>query len=459
MLFDHATALTHAATRWDRIRWEHRVSANAGLECAEMDLARALRDANGKAGIDPGKTARDARAFAGEVFSRVISDPDELDQAVPWAKRAQDLASSLEGFDGLRAALAGDPDLGAIATRRILEAVAERLPALLETDEDDEQAARRAEGKFRAGVRRALKAAQEDVAEAREALEGIAPGMGSVPATHEQQDPTRLALADMLLRNPRFSEVLRRAGKLRRIAQSKATRRARGVGTIVGLERGADLGRVLPAQLARLQHPALRALALKDMAERALMQYRVEGREPQGRGPIVIMVDESSSMEGHSELWAKAVVIAAVRQAQAEQRPVSLCYFDHRIRTKIRIFADGSADQPYANVAGVVQDALTRRPAGGTSFNDPLTWGMDELENGADRADLIMVTDGWADASDEVLARLEAQRERGTRVFGLLVGGGRMGGLGPLCDEVVDLDATPEDQIADRLAGAVPVGP
>lgn len=425
-----------------------------------MDLAHTLRELDGKAGIDGDTAAKAARTFAGEVFSRLVADPAEAEQPVTWAKRAQDVASTLEGFDGLRAALGGDPDLGAIATRRILEAVTERLPGLIQAEDDqDERARQRAEAKFRMGLRRACEAADEDIAEAREALEGIAPGMGSVPATHEQEDTTRLALADLLIRHPEFREVLRRAGKLRRIAQSTATKRAQGVGTIVGLERGADLGRVLPAQLGRLQHPILRALALKDLAERALMQYRVEGREPQGRGPIVIMVDESGSMLGRSELWAKAVVIAALRQAVVERRSVALCYFDHQIRTTITMDADGRAPTPYGDVAGVVRDALTRRPAGGTSYDAPLAWGLDALEAGDDRADLIMVTDGYASATPAVLARLEAQRERGTRVFGLLVGGGDMGTLGPLCDEVVDLDATPEDQIDDRLAGLVPVSP
>ena len=240
---------------------------------------------------------------------------------------------------------------------------------------------------MRSALRRAIEQATETVADAREALEGLAPGMGTAPPSYEQDDTTRLTLAEMLISNPAFAEVLRRAGKLRRMADAKAKRKAPGVGTIVGLERGADLGRVLPSQLARLKHPKLRMLVMKDFADRALMQYRIESQEPQGRGPIILMVDESGSMEGNPNMWAKAAVIAAIRQGQAQKRPVALCFFDTRILGAWFMDADGTVwnatrsapavklDQ-YGTVGDLIMECLRRGTAGGTDFSAPFQWSV-----------------------------------------------------------------------------------
>jgi len=490
MFFTKTEALTHEASRWDRLRWGARVDAHGALRVAEKDLTDMIRE-----NVQKDNGAKLAHTFGGEVFARLCEDPAAIEGADSWASRAQSIVSDVPEFEALRAAVANDPDMAALATKEILAAVSQGLPAILASDkvkemeregqdgqeqsnpgqgdqdgEGDTPQPSRQEAAMRAILRRAIGKASSQVAEAREALEGLAPGMGSTPATHEQEDTTRLTLAAMLLDNPAFREVLRRAGKLRRMAASDAKRRAPGVGTLVGLERGADLGRVLPSQLSRLVHPRLRLLVMKDIAERALMQYKIEGQEPQGRGPIVVLVDESGSMKGDSTRWAKAAVIAAIRQGQAEGRAVSVAFFDTQILGAYRLDKDGTAHNltRYAPVEStgvfgktqdVIQACLTRGTAGGTDFTAPISWALDILENGDDRADIILVTDGRANISEDALARLTEQKERGARLYALTVGVGDVSALETMATEVLALDVIPEDEIAGRLARAVPTSP
>lgn len=463
------TALTYNARRWDRVRWERRADEHEGIRQSELTFADRLIDVPSA----ERKSARqDARTFAGEVFSRLVGNPERLETpAAPWAGKAQDAIDEIPEFAGLAEQVRGDSDMAALATRHLLDSVGERL-ASLDADETPEGEPSRAAAGMRAALRRGLAKATEEVVEAREALEGLAPGMGSAPTPSEQEDTTRLMLAKMLTENPAFREVLRRAGMLRRMAASTAKRRAKGVGTVVGLERGADLGRVLPAGLARLRHRRMRTLVHKDIAERALLQYRIEGHEPQGRGPIVLLVDESYSMTGRGMRWAKAAVIAAIRQGVAEKRPVWLAYFDTQVLNAYHLEADGTAHaisttdpaevigSRWGNVSDLTREALTRGASGGTDFGPALAWGLDVLERAEERADMILVTDGLAHADAATVERLTAQKERGTRLFGLTVNGGRLSPtIEALCTEAVDLDETPEEGLPGRLAGTVPTAP
>src|SRR3972149_5183062 len=77
---------------------------------------------------------------------------------------------------------------------------------------------------------------------------------------------------------------------------------------VYDISLGNDIGRIIPAELSFLRHKALRKDFLKRLIEGRLLQYYL--KEEKGRGPLVVCVDGSSSMEGHKEMWAKAVCLS-----------------------------------------------------------------------------------------------------------------------------------------------------
>lgn len=467
--------LVYDTSRWERLLFDARAGAGA-----VNDAVGQIRAAE----IGAGAKERDARPnatdFTSELFSRLYADPSKLDQSngPKWAETAHEIAGSLPEFEALREAVSNDPDMSALAAAEVARAIAERLPEILRETErnENENPGNPGNGKggnsgsaeaaaVRAALRRAVGRATQRVGDAREALSGLAPGLEAAPPTHEQADNGRLVLAERLLQDPRLRDVLRKAGRISRLAKdTRKTRDQHAKEEVVDIERGADLARILPSGLARLRHPLLRKLALREIVERQAIQYRLEGTETLGRGPIVVLLDRSGSMSGEPERWASAAAIALVGVGVRERRPVTIVEFTARVDTVTRVSGNtGSALSPY-DPASVTRSGMTipeialplasRRSTGGTSFGPVLRYG---LRCGAldDRADLIFVTDGLAEADDDALAKMADAKARGLRIWALTVNGGSLSpAIEAIADAAVDLD-TVED-IGAAIAEVMP---
>lgn len=445
-------------SKWEALLFERRAR-----------VAGAVRDA-----VQGGPLPeRDALDLGADLFGRLYGDPKQVDGPT-WAEKAHEAVDSLPEFAALRERVAGDPDLAAIAAAEILSAVSKTADESRKAEADPKWKAEKGQApiadRLRAALRGAVRTASQRVDETAEALAGIAPGLASVPPQHEQADPKRFTLANRVRKDRRLQEILRRSGRLLRSADARD--RARSVHAreeVVDLERGADLGRVLPAQLARLRHPALRALALRDLVERQAIQYRLEGSEPLERGPIVVLLDESGSMGGDPHDWARAVGIACLGVASKERRPATVVGFDGGIRSIVHLDADGVAwsyshryrtdRTPVAcepTRLGDVGDAVLFVAAqgcpGGTDYAPAFRLALAGLPRGVadERADLVLVTDGAAELDEDLRAAVERLRaEKGLRVRALTLNGGSASGtVQALCDVVVDLDRAPSKDAA-----------
>jgi hypothetical protein len=122
------------------------------------------------------------------------------------------------------------------------------------------------------------------------------------------------------------------AGRFTRIAQQKRrTKVKHGAEEICDVELGNDLGRLLPVELVKLRHPRLHALALRDLLERKAMQYALTGKEKMGKGPLVLLLDRSGSMDGK-----------AIRASIAQKFPpyATLSPFQKSVLIRTSLFAD-----------------------------------------------------------------------------------------------------------------------
>jgi uncharacterized protein with von Willebrand factor type A (vWA) domain len=238
---------------------------------------------------------------------------------------------------------------------------------------------------------------------------------------------------------------------------------------VVDLERGNDLARVLPSQLVGLRHAALRKLTLLRLAEGTALQYRLEGKEPQGRGPIVVILDASGSMSGDPMSWANAVGIACMGLAVREKRPVTVLHFDVRILQCVHVNAKGEAYTVATGkggkatlvpggIASVAMMVASMNACGGTDYDVAMKVALDGLPNGIRdaRADFVFVSDGDCSIRPDTLDFIAKQRkEQGMRVHGLLVNGGSMSpAVRAICDSLVDIDASANK--GEDIAGALP---
>jgi uncharacterized protein with von Willebrand factor type A (vWA) domain len=181
--------------------------------------------------------------------------------------------------------------------------------------EEDEMATLRAVGK-------ALTAASAEVTEAREAAAALGLGAGS-PGSSDARSITTL------YRRVRTDASLRRicelAGRFRRVAQSRQRRKLlHGSDDIVGVTLDGDIGRVLPHELARLAIPECEEDVLRRLVERQVLSRDYRASEPVGKGPIIVAVDESGSMEGEPVHTAKALALAMAWIARQQRRWAAL---------------------------------------------------------------------------------------------------------------------------------------
>lgn len=225
------------------------------------------------------------RLFAGEIEPLANGERDRV--FGDWAERIHDTIGQLPAFERLAQECRGRADESAMA----VEALANEL----RPDQPDDALRRLA----RAACGKAATAIQE-LRELMEGLEHVA--FGHAPGTlaganGESTDGESIrSLAARLRSNARLRRIALLAGRFKRIAATKRRQRVRhGADEIVDVERGGELSRLLPSELAKLTRSRLRLLALRDLLERQAMSYRLEGTETLGKGPFVVAIDKSAS--------------------------------------------------------------------------------------------------------------------------------------------------------------------
>lgn len=215
--------------------------------------------------------------------------------------------------------------------------------------------------------------------------------------------------------------ILEQAGRMTQIARSvRAAKSRRGPGAIVGVEQAGDVARALPSELVALcpgAHPGLRLDFLKRLQAREVSCRKMEASENVGRGPIVLCMDQSGSMSGSREIWAKGLALTLLRLASEDGRAFAFVPFAHGVGRTWR-FDAGSTPGP-----DVLLSMLESFLDGGTDFQAPLDEALTLLESSELRkADVVFLTDGQAylDPTWEASWRARADA-KGARVWSILV--------------------------------------
>lgn len=396
------------------------------------------RTARGLPRADPSDPVE--RALEDELFERLYAgeaEPIPEAQRVPplasWAQRIHDTIAQLPAFERLAQDCRGRSDEAAMAVEALMNE--------LRPDDADDVLRR----SIRAGCGKAVEAVEQ----LRDALDGLEHvGFGtSPPGAPGTGEPAR-SLAARLRDDARLRRIAQLAGRFRRIAGGKRRSRVRhGADEIVDIEQGADLGRLLPLELAQLVHPRTKLLTLRSLVESACLQYRLEGTETLGKGPLVVAIDKSGSMEGEKDVWATAVALALLDVAQHEKRPFALLCFDGAVKHE-SIVLPGAA---------LPEAALFVPADGGTNIDNVVRRGLEIIEEqrpGALReADIVLITDGGSDPAGAPELR-ERAAKLGVTVLGIAIDV-EPSRLEPWCDEVItahDMNRV-DERAADALFG------
>lgn len=402
--------------------------------------------------------------FADEVFGRLYAGgehealPDEKANAklAGWARKFHDACSEMPAWSRLLTDCRGDAIASAIAVERVLASVKPQEEP--EPQEPGKPAPRPPPGgkaqspeEIRRAVNVAVQRAEKEIEQTREALEGLN-GVGAGRERGEDGGAMDLRSVRNLVARLRDNRSLRRiaelAGRFKRIAARKRRERTRhGCDEITDVETGADLGRLLPSETVKLNHPSLRLAFLRDLMERRALQYEMAGTEEKGRGPIVAVVDKSGSMMGAPDEWATAICLALLDRAKSEKRPFALVLFESYVKHVAVVPVGGTLDE----------GAILVGCSGGTHIGGAVERALSIVEEGASaglrKADLVLITDG-IDSTQEAPRLREKARALSTSIIGIGIGVTK-DALSPWCDSaesVLRLD-TMDEAISDSLFG------
>lgn len=356
---------------------------------------------------------------------------DELpDDVKEQHKRAQSAQGALEDIFAN-----GDPN-GADADefKAALDAVrqaGEELDKALDANEDA----------VRQAIRGAVDKATEEADENASAMSVLGHGNEGGELTSGMSTEARAKLASLVKNSARLKEIVRIAGRMKQIALRKQAEKADYERQeLQGVEFGNDLMKLTPSErilLANGDGGLLEGLFFKKFINRALMQYKITGKDTKARGPIVVPVDCSGSMHGAPDTWSKALALAMYMIARKQKRDFAFFLFNTQVVK--RIFISKNDTDPVG-----LTELLTHGAGGGTSFQVPLDESMQLIEDSKEfkKADIVFITDGDCSTSTKWLKRFNKWREeKGVNVCTLFVNtwGGDTREIKKFSNDVVNL--------------------
>ncbi len=231
-------------------------------------------------------------------------------------------------------------------------------------------------------------------------------------------------------KNPVNMEILKRtaaSNKLRYIAQFlgryremlKSKRLAGytyGRGEKYDIEYGNNIAKALTSELSMLARPELIPLFIRKYQHKALKQYRKREPEYKGKGDIIVCLDESGSTFGENNAYGMAVAMVLYEICRVNNSNFALVHF--AADTRVDYFPKKETAD-----AKTVMDCAETFLNGGTNFEKSLYEVISLTESGKlDKPDIVFVTDGCCNVSDECLSRFQQfKADTGAKLTGVLL--------------------------------------
>jgi uncharacterized protein with von Willebrand factor type A (vWA) domain len=286
-------------------------------------------------------------------------------------------------------------------------------------------------GKRIRSVREALKQAADDVDAMESVQAGLEKGVGArIP---------RKQLADAFKRakqSERLMGILKSAGKMVQYAHARRKERVEGVDDVTGVCVGGDVSRMIASEMALLNDDVRELDLMRRIVERQVFQLERTKEVRIGRGPVVVVLDESGSMDGENIVHAKAFALAMAWLAKTDKRWISLVGFA------------SSGEYNYLTMPPEAwnQDSLLNWMdhffAGGTDFDVLLDvagkWKKMGCPEG--KTDVIFITDAQANFGDHLVKTFgDWKLANQVKCYGISVASST-GDMGKVCDHCCRID-------------------
>ncbi|MBF6611578.1 MAG: VWA domain-containing protein [Chloroflexi bacterium] len=404
-----------STVEWKRLREAGTVADEVASTLATIGLVPGIVTAVDPNDLELINRAQELQERADSLFERaeVLSDLSDL-VAPTNTRRGEQLRSQAQGMRK--------------EAEELQEQAAQIEAELAQTAEERQDAVRRA-------ARGAALQAEQQVDQLAATLKAFTGGYGDVSGGAGMgagpgglmDARERLALAQQVLSSAKLRQLAEMCGRFVRLALDvQQTKLQHGPDEYTDIISGADLGRVLASELCKISDPELEDLFYLGFAEQRLMQYHLQGRDPVGKGPILIAIDSSGSMSERlgtfsKEMWAKAVTLALLAIARRQRRDMAVLHFSDGAQLKTFFF-------PWKS-GSVVDHRLLVACAehyfgGGTEFEPWMREALKLVEQAPfELADVVCISDGLTVLSKGVISDWQSCRERrGMRCYSVLLG-------------------------------------
>jgi uncharacterized protein with von Willebrand factor type A (vWA) domain len=298
-----------------------------------------------------------------------------------------------------------------------------------------------------AAGRELANSAQEGV-EMLSSLPGFEPGNA-----HNLPLDKQIELAEKWSQTQDLKAVLKMLGRMLRSMTFKRKARVKNVDIEpVGVTTGDTLRLLLPHEMARgfSDHPLIKATFMKDFAERSLLQYDMQGKEPAGKGPVITVHDGSGSMSGTKFVWATSVCLATLTIAHKEHRHFAGVEFGSHGQIKSWQFPARKPVDPE-----LALDYATHFFAGGTSTVGGMAEALRIMRAQEEfrSADVLLIGDGCDHFGDEDRRVRDELRALGARIHGITILTPSNPYFAQMCEWHTDVqDLSGANEATDRLA-------
>ncbi|MGN7478241.1 vWA domain-containing protein [Solibacillus silvestris] len=194
-------------------------------------------------------------------------------------------------------------------------------------------------------------------------------------------------LAAMIGQRKELRLIADLVGRFKKIAMKKQKAKHAQTMACQNISFGQEVSRLLPAELGNYMMKHSKLDFLKRFSEQQTLIFDTNGKDRKGKGPIIICIDESSSMTTIKE-QSKAFCIALLMIAKKQKRDFAIVPFATNVGD-VKFFRKGQA---------TTQDLIHFSNSflgGGTNYELPLRESLNILlRSEFTEADLLFVTDG-----------------------------------------------------------------
>ena len=377
-------------------------NAALGTEIIGREAIDILREAIEKLkDLEQKKDAMDRLMEEEEKIDELIEDIGDIDELIEDAKRAGNgsLAAQLE--QERQAKEQSVATLKAMANK-----IAEDCDELIEDDELVSEVS--------TTMGSTLTETGKQVQEVSELCEawGLGTGENCQVAFQNKKDAI-----ERIRRSSKLHQLTDLVGKFKESAIVEQKKKAKhGAVEIKGVTTGDKIQDTLPSDRMNLCNDITKGDFYRRMSEHGLLQYSKESNKQKNKGPIIVCVDTSGSMQGDEEIWSKALTIGILEVAQMQKRDFACIIYSSHADKPIVIKKDEIAPQK-------IIDCAERFHNGGTSFEAPLNEALELIKDSTFKnADIVFITDGDCYVSDNFSRKFKQIKEdKDFRTLGVLV--------------------------------------